>query len=482
MDAKSPPSPEQVAEHRSWRRWAIGSTVVLLLFLTPVAALYFYAASLESEANRQIAELDRSEPGWRTVPAEPTPLPDQESIRVLNRAAGLVPAMWLESAERALRIDNAPPPCLLSKEVLGKLDAAMASCSAAVSMAKSLNDLPAGRYPALPVLDGKTRNAGKMQDYRELAYALEYAAFDFAQRGDRDAAWQICRAQLNLARPLQEGDYSVGLARSAIEQSTVASVERVLALGECPEAELAAMQKELAEENETDRFFPCLPDDVATALRKLDDLLTGRVRYEPLGPEAPVGWWHRLNERFPRVMLLQSKIESVRRLAAAYRLRSLRGFDRYQAMSRLSGEIHAKIEDSTLWHAWTIPISVLGYEQESRAWLGCAIAGLAAERHRLKHGRWPASTKELESTGLLTRMPEDPYDGNPLRMRVAPDGLVIYSVGSRKTYDGCYLDDFSKMLEEGRPTAEFRLWNPDRRRQPPLPPKAKDAPAVDPRE
>jgi hypothetical protein len=457
---------QEKSEHRSWRRWAIGSTVVLLLFLMPVATLYVYAASLESEANRQIAELDRSEPGWRTVPAEPTPLPDQESIRVLNRAAGLVPAMWRESAERVLYIDNAPPPCLLSNEVHGKLDAAMARCSAAVSMARSLNDLPTGRYPALPLLDGMSRNAGKMQDYRELAYALEYAAFDFAQRGDHDAAWRISRAQLNLARPLQDGDYSVGLARIAIEQSTVASVERVLALGECPEAELASMQKELAEENEADRFFPYMPEDAATALRKLDDLLTGRVRFEPFGPEVPVGWWGRLNERVPRVMLLQSKIESVRRLAAAYRIRSLRGFDRYEAMSRLSDEFGAKAVDFTLGHAWMLPISVLRYEQESRAWLGCTIAGLAAERHRLKHGRWPASTKELEATGLLTRMPEDPYDGKPLRMRLAPDGLVIYSVGSRKTYDGCYLDDFSEMLKEGRSTAEFRLWNPDRRRQP----------------
>src|SRR5262249_35269283 len=60
--------------------------------------------------------------------------------------------------------------------------------------------------------------------------------------------------------------------------------------------------------------------------------------------------------------------------------------------------------------------------------LHCAITMLAAERFRLRQGRWPASLGQLRPAYLQQILP-DPYDGQPLRFRRVPDGVLIYSVG-----------------------------------------------------
>ena len=80
MTAKPPPSPEEAAQHRSWRRWTIGSVVVLVLLLLPFAALWIYDARLVAEADHLIAKLDRELPGWRE------PRPDLKSRRRLETA------------------------------------------------------------------------------------------------------------------------------------------------------------------------------------------------------------------------------------------------------------------------------------------------------------------------------------------------------------------------------------------------------------
>src|SRR5262249_35009261 len=62
------------------------------------------------------------------------------------------------------------------------------------------------------------------------------------------------------------------------------------------------------------------------------------------------------------------------------------------------------------------------------AWLRAAIAAVAAERYRRAHGVWPESLEAL-APAYLGEVPADPYDGQPLRYRRLPDGVVIYSVG-----------------------------------------------------
>jgi hypothetical protein len=110
--------------------------------------------------------------------------------------------------------------------------------------------------------------------------------------------------------------------------------------------------------------------------------------------------------------------------------------------------------------------------RRSRTELRCAAAALAAERFRLKHGRWPESLAEL-TPGFLQKIPNDPYAPAPLKLRKTEDGLVIYSVGPNSQDDG------GKIFPRETPWSSqlkgfdvgFRLWDVSRRRQPPQAPE-----------
>src|SRR5207249_2495075 len=103
-------------------------------------------------------------------------------------------------------------------------------------------------------------------------------------------------------------------------------------------------------------------------------------------------------------------------------------------------------------------------DRARRAQLSCACVGLAAEEYRLKHKRWP-TIGQLVEAGFLEEASRDPFDGEPLRWRPTADGLVIYSIAPNGDYRGDGLDDNSSLPKGFR--AEFRLWNPEKRSQPP---------------
>jgi hypothetical protein len=274
-----------------------------------------------------------------------------------------------------------------------------------------------------------------------------------------------------------------GLVRIALLAITSSSIERTLAHGEVADADLAAMQKSLAADAEADFFYPYLPGECVFWLKMCDDVIADPRSFKK-GPgglfagikEEDMGWWGQLNERYPRFVILKSKIESIERIEAMYRLRPLRGFARYEAMDRLERDTGPLAKDGTQRMTWDFSIyfKVAQAERRIRARLGCAEVGLAAERHRLKFGHWPATADELVANGLLTRVPEDPFDGNPLRMRRFADGLVVYAVGKKKDYAGTDWDDFDDVEGRIREGTEVRLWNPDRRHQPPIPPRKVD--------
>jgi len=95
-----------------------------------------------------------------------------------------------------------------------------------------------------------------------------------------------------------------------------------------------------------------------------------------------------------------------------------------------------------------------------RATCRATAAALAAERYRLEHGTWPTSWEQLMPKYLAT-VPIDPFTSKPLFLKVLPDGLVIYSVGSNGIDDGGSI----ARTAVNEPTLDigFRLWNPAQR-------------------
>jgi hypothetical protein len=63
------------------------------------------------------------------------------------------------------------------------------------------------------------------------------------------------------------------------------------------------------------------------------------------------------------------------------------------------------------------------------------LMAIAAKRHKLKHGSDPASPNDLVPE-FLPSIPIDPFDGQPLRMKVTPGEIVFYSVGIDRIDNG----------------------------------------------
>ena len=94
-----------------------------------------------------------------------------------------------------------------------------------------------------------------------------------------------------------------------------------------------------------------------------------------------------------------------------------------------------------------------------RATCLCTAAGLAAERYRIQHQRWPKTREEWNSVIDVTLL-LDPFNGEPLQMKVVPHGLVI----SCSPVNPIDKDDLPSTSSNrtGKDTS-FPLWNVEQR-------------------
>jgi hypothetical protein len=79
--------------------------------------------------------------------------------------------------------------------------------------------------------------------------------------------------------------------------------------------------------------------------------------------------------------------------------------------------------------------SAITKEASSFACLRTSIAAIAVERFRLAYGQLPNTLNELVPQFLST-VPDDPFDGQPLRYHRPAKGYVIYSIGADGHDDG----------------------------------------------
>ena len=109
--------------------------------------------------------------------------------------------------------------------------------------------------------------------------------------------------------------------------------------------------------------------------------------------------------------------------------------ERCQASAVVEARFQQFAESSVLLKHTSVPWYLLTREVRSLARLRCAQAALAVERFRLARGRPPESLAELVPD-YLDGVPEDPYDGEPLRYGQLGRGFVVYSVAENGVDEG----------------------------------------------
>ncbi len=468
---------------RRWPKRLLWIFLGLCVILGPIVGKHFYDRwQADRELQEAIAELDAADPDWtlERIEAKRRVVPEEEnSAPIIVAAKKAFPAGgWSNDLDE---ITKNPSPCLLATAHEARLRAALQPLAKALGQARTLVGFPNGRYALVHAPDFISTLPVR-QEAREIGFLLHLDMLLLLQEGKATEARDSFRALLNVARSLGDEPLAISqLIRIAMTTTAVECLERLLAQGQLSAAHLAEAEKSLGAEADENWFLTSMMGERAGSHQALSYVEAGHGKFGNLagGDGGVSGLPASFSEYLAMVKVkrshawllrFQTRIIEAAKLPDARRYPALKTLD--DELSRLDRDARENQDISIGPLLMPAVMKIAQAEQRTDTRLRCAGAALAAERFRLQHQRWPASLDELVKEKFLSEVPIDLFDSQPLRFRPMADGLVIYSIGRDRAYDGTALDDLHNYNPNNQ-RVEFRLWNPDRRRQPPLPPRVK---------
>jgi hypothetical protein len=455
---------------RSRLRWILLGIVLVVAAIVGVFAYVIHEQ--DRELREAIAEADRLDPGWRfeDLQAARENVPDAENGAVFVLAArGKIPARWLAPPAGELTLDMrlaaGPPPQRPNEADLKELreELAKAEIRQATEIARQLADRRRGRYTVAWKSDGIGTMVPHIGDVREVVRLLVLDARWRALNGDVEGALLSCRAALNASRSIGDEPITLSqLTRAGCASQMVRALEHVLAQGEAPATALEQLQRCVAEEAEEPLELTAARSDRVVFYQFFEVVRTGRFDRASYGL-APSKFGARGDDLMDR--------GKARAGEAAY----LRYYNQVVEALKLPTEAQQEALGNVREPDVPLPklLEALSRGTGEKGWgwiakrfhlataeLRCATAALAAERYRLATGHWPNSLDVLVPK-YLSAVPVDPFDGQPLRLKHLPEGLVVYSIGPDKRDDGDPIDRDAPGAQVR--IARFQLWNVDLR-------------------
>lgn len=464
--------PHRPAAGSWWKRWLkrLAVTVgVCLLTGTgyTVGDRYLTRRAGEAELAGVLADLDATDPGWRlddllAAREARFPPPDRNPMELVRRVHKTVPPVFekweIDQPDWRDGEPNRRPSPLMS----GGLACVRDECRAAIDEFRRLKDMPPGGYH----LDVKPNPLNTLleptQQARTAAALLFLDATAAALAADPDRAVTSAHACLAAGRGIGDEPFLISmLARTAIGMVAVRSAERTLGLAE-PRAGLAELQSAVLTEADTPTLEPALRGERAMLDRLFEGVDAGTIGLRELADERGPD---DLSDRFV-AWVYRGKLPADR---AAYHavVGAYLAATRRPESERLTTIAAVPLPPKDLNHVLSRLLlpdieRVAAADLRGKAALRAAAVGLACERYRQKHARWPNALADLGE--FLPDPPPDPFTGRPLRLLRRPDGITVYSVGPDGTDDGGIT-----LTTDGRRGTDvgFRLFDPDQRNRPP---------------
>jgi hypothetical protein len=496
-------SPKVEAPHaRASRRRRV---VWALIFSSPIwlaAWVYFYVEfSANGLLTRAIGDADRLDPGWRLgdLLNKRNRIEDDVnsadlvlqvvSIRPDDTEAGLESGVTpvadtqeptkgrLQGADLDSRLNEARPPERLAADIAYALKTELGIRAKALALARKLRDTGEGQYKINydPLIFNTL--LPHAQPARNLARLLQKDAYIRADRGDIDGALDSAGAIVGVARSFGDEPFAISqMVRIACGSFAMISFDRALSQGEASDRSLARIQASLALEARQPLLLYGLRGERAATFDTLDKLATGEVPVKALGPGLPgsgalaiplqVTAFGRHNQGLA-LDIMNRAVEIAKRPSPEQSPL----WDKWAAEFRESSGIARYF--GMLAHMLAPAGESMGQAcQRSRAILSVGQVMAACERYRLGNTTWPETLDQLVPI-YLSEIPQDPFDGKPLRMLRTKEGLTIYSVGKDLKDDGGKFHRSNAALPGY--DVGFRLWNLELRRAPSSEDDATDA-------
>jgi hypothetical protein len=465
------PSPESMKRRRRVALRLLG--VLLLAGAAGLAAWWWWGErQLKGRLAQAVAELDRTDPGWRLedIEAARVEVPEAEnSARVVVAVRALLPRSGWPPTDLDESLYNLLPNEQLNARQTARLGKELAAQRQAVRQARRLAGMPLGRHRIVYKVNVMEMSLDDQQKSRTAAALLRYDALHLAQAGDMQAALTSSRAILNAARSVGDEPQIISqLVRMAGVAVACGCVERVLAQGEPSPSDLAALQALLEEEDRHPRVRIAFRGEQASQHALFDALERGEINLRDLESSGRArNWRERLSDwrtraNFPHEHPLMLELFTERVEAAKLHLHEQIKAD--QRFQERAGELPEQAIMTRLLVPALHTVSVAA--RRTHAEVRCMAALLALERYRRAHKGWPAALAEL-TPKYLAAVPLDPFDGKPLRYGRVPDGVIVYSVGQDGVDNGGVLNR-DNPIRDGADLG-YQIWDVASRRQPPRP-------------
>lgn len=456
------------------RRTAVSVGVTLLVyFVWVLGTREVTKRESESELSAARAMLDRDDPSWsweRLNAARPVPPAGLNGAELVPQIKRLTHTDWGKASSAspwAPTLDDEPNRQLPS-ELLTVVRRDLSQSADAVALARTMKDRPWGHRVLVltpGVLDTLLEDT---QNTRHVADLLRWDTAVAAEDGPAGQATNNLLALLNTSRSIGDEPTLISqLVRMAVWTITVRAAERVL--GHRTDAVgLAELQAALAADAEEPLLLYGVRGDRALFDRLFENLTNGTttpdraIHSDFNDVQARLGWWHY------RPNLLGDHAYALTWMTWCVDAARLPVHEQPPVFAVLPAPPN---EPNRMLSRAILPAvdKVAQAHWRTTAEVRCAAAGLACERYRQAHGRWPGALAELVPA-FLPAVPIDPFSGEPLRLAKPPHGIVVYSVGSPPSDTAGTLDPLPGSVRLGR----FRLWDPEHRGRPA--PDAKPAP------
>jgi tetratricopeptide (TPR) repeat protein len=304
----------------------------------------------------------------------------------------------------------------------------------ALELVRRAAPIATSRYP-VDFTKGHEAQLPHLSNIRRLVHLLCAKAALHAERSEADLAVETLLEALVVPKSLADEPLLISqLVRYAQHSAVIQTLERVVNRVQLNKAALTRLDEAFRVARDPDAFATALAGEachVLMALRHPRRVGLGLARAkDDKGPSLLQMEVYRAFGLLDRALLRYADLMEDEQAAARSPINA-----RAEAMARITkraGQLRER--DSVLWHFVTPYDRVMGYDIANGARLLVARTALAVERCRLETGELPERLDDLAPV-FLEEVPQDPFDGKPLRYARRPRAYVVYSIGGDRTDD-----------------------------------------------